>query len=342
VTLGSKGNGVALAAQPSPFGAGTPMTKYILRRVLISVPTLFGITIVIFVLADLMPGDAVTAMISVETPLSDELVAIRRGQLGLNEPLPMQYVRWVGQLLRGNMGHSYISGEPISQMIIGRIPASLELMGVSLVFSIVVGIVLGVVSALKQYSWIDYLLTILGFVGLSMPVFFVGMVIVYVFALRLDVFPTSGMATLGEPFSLADNVRHLFLPALSLGLFRTAIFMRYMRASVLDVLHDDYVRTARAKGLRESTIVLRHMLRNALIPVVTIIGHTLPVLLAGAVIVETMFQWPGTGLLYITAITQRDSPVIVGLTLVIAAMVLVSNLLTDIVYAMVDPRIRYS
>jgi peptide/nickel transport system permease protein len=317
------------------------MTTYILRRLLISIPTLVGITMIIFSLASLMPGDAVTAMISTDAPLSDELVAIRRGQLGLDQPLYVQYARWLGQLMRGNLGYSYISGEPINRMVLGRIPASLELMGVSLVFSILVGVVLGLISALKHYSWIDYLLTILGFVGLSMPVFFVGMILVYVFALRLDLFPTSGMATLGEPFSLADNLRHLFLPALSLGLFRTAIFMRYMRASVLDVIHDDYVRTARAKGLREHTIILRHVLRNALIPVVTIIGHTLPVLLAGAVIIETMFQWPGTGLLYITAITQRDSPVIVGLTLVIAAMVLLSNLLTDVVYAVIDPRIRY-
>jgi peptide/nickel transport system permease protein len=318
------------------------MAKYILRRLLIGVPTLLGITITIFALASLMPGDAVVAMISVDTPLSDELVAIRRGQLGLDQPLPLQYVRWLGQLLRGNMGYSYITGEPINRMIASRIPASLELMGVSLLVSVLAGIFLGVISALKHYSPVDYLLTILGFVGLSMPVFFLGMILIYVFALQLDLFPTSGMATLGEPFSLADNLRHLFLPALSLALFRTAIFMRYMRTSVLDVVHDDYVRTARAKGLRERTIVLRHVLRNALIPVVTIIGHTLPVLLAGAVIVETMFQWPGTGLLYITAITQRDSPVIVGLTLVIAAMVLVSNLLTDVVYAVIDPRIRYS
>ena len=317
------------------------MTKYILRRLLISIPTLVGITMIIFLLASLMPGDAVTAMTSIDAPLSDELMKIRRGQLGLDQPLPVQYARWLGQLLRGNMGHSYISSERISWMIFNRIPASLELMGVSLLFSILVGIILGVLSALKHYSWIDYTLTILGFVGLSMPVFFLGMVFIYVFALRLDLFPTSGMATLGEPFSVPDNLRHLFLPALSLGLFRTAVFMRYTRSSMLEVLKEDYIRTARAKGLHEPTIILRHILRNAMIPVVTIIGMTLPVLLAGAVIVETMFQWPGTGLLYITAITQRDSPVIVGLTFVIAAMVLLSNLLTDIVYAVIDPRIRY-
>jgi len=317
------------------------MTKYILRRLLISIPTLIGITMIIFLLASLMPGDAVTAMTSIDTPLSDELMKIRRGQLGLDQPLPVQYARWLGQLLRGNMGHSYISGERISWMIFNRIPASLELMGVSLLFSILIGIILGVLSALKRYSCIDYTLTILGFVGLSMPVFFLGMVFIYVFALRMDLFPTSGMVTLGEPFSLADNLRHLFLPALSLGLFRTAVFMRYTRSSMLEVLKEDYIRTARAKGLREPAIIVRHILRNAMIPIVTIIGMTLPVLLAGAVIVETMFQWPGTGLLYITAITQRDSPVIVGLTLVIAAMVLLSNLLTDMVYAVIDPRIRY-
>jgi peptide/nickel transport system permease protein len=288
-----------------------------------------------------MPGDAVTAMISTEVPLPDELIKIRRGQLGLDQPLPVQYVRWLGQLLRGNLGFSYISGEPISQMILTRIPPTLELMGVSLFFSIFVGLLLGIISALKQYSWLDYMLTILGFVGISMPVFFLGMIIIYIFALRLDWLPTSGMITAGEPFSLADNLRHLILPALSLGMFRTAVFMRYTRASILDVMHSDYIRTARAKGLREPMIILRHILRNAMIPIITIIGMTLPVLLAGAVIVETMFQWPGTGMLYITAIQQRDSPVIVGMTLVVASMVLLSNLLTDIVYAIIDPRIRY-
>jgi peptide/nickel transport system permease protein len=300
-----------------------------------------GITVIIFALASLMPGDAVMAMLSLETPNSEEMIAIRRGQLGLDQPLPIQYVRWMGQLLRGNLGFSYISGERISEMILIRIPATLELMGVSLLFSIFIGVLLGVLSALKQYSWLDYTLTILGFIGISMPVFFLGMIIVYVFALNLGWFPTSGMATSGEPFSLVDNLKHLFLPAWSLGLFRTAVFMRYTRASILDVLHNDYVRTARAKGLREPTVIVRHILRNAMIPIVTIIGMTLPVLLAGAVIVETMFQWPGTGMLYITAIGQRDSPVIVGMTLVVASMVLLSNLLTDIVYAMLDPRIRY-
>jgi peptide/nickel transport system permease protein len=317
------------------------MIQYVLRRLLINIPTLLGITMIIFILASLMPGDAVMAMLSLETPNTEEMIAIRRGQLGLDQPLPIQYVRWLGRLLQGNLGYSYISGEPISQMILTRIPPTLELMGVSLLLSILIGVALGAVSALKQYSWLDYLLTVLGFVGISMPVFFMGMIFTYIFALNLGWFPTSGMVTLGEPFSILDNLRHLFLPALSLGLFRTAVFMRYTRASILDVLHNDYVRTARAKGLRESTVTVRHVVRNALIPVVTIIGMTLPVLLAGAVIVETMFQWPGTGMLYITAIGQRDSPVIVGMTLIVSTMVLLSNLLTDIGYAFLDPRIRY-
>jgi peptide/nickel transport system permease protein len=214
-------------------------------------------------------------------------------------------------------------------------------MGVSLLFSIVLGVTLGIVSALKQYSVLDYLLTVLGFIGLSIPVFFLGMILIYVFSLRLDWLPTSGMGTAGEEYSLVDNLRHLILPALSLGILRTAIFMRYTRTSVLDVLGSDYLRTARAKGLKENSVIIGHALRNALIPIITIVGLTLPVLFGGAVIIETIFQWPGIGLLYITAVNQRDHPMIMGLALISSIVVLASNLLTDLTYAAADPRIRY-
>lgn len=317
------------------------MFKYIVQRVLISIPVLLGITVIVFLMAHMMPGDAVLAMITDNAPMSEEMIEIRRGQLGLNRPLPVQYLDWMSQLLRGNMGYSYITSEPIAETIANRIPATLELMGVSLIFSIIVGVILGIVSAMRQYSMLDYALTILGFAGVSIPVFFLGMVLIYVFALRLDIFPTSGMLTPGEPFTLADNLRHLVLPATALGVLRTAVFMRYTRASMLEALHSEYITTARAKGLREQVVIIRHGLRNALIPIITVIGLSLPVLFGGAVIIEQIFQWPGMGLLYIFSITQRDSPMVMGLALISAVIVLVSNLLTDIVYALVDPRIRY-
>ena len=207
--------------------------------------------------------------------------------------------------------------------------------------AIVLGVVMGVVSALKQYSSTDYTFTFLGFTGISIPDFFLGMVLVYLFAIRWPLFPTSGMTTAGEAFRLADNLRHLVLPALALGLVRTATFMRYTRNSVLEVMNNDYVRTARAKGLGEWLVVTRHILRNALVPVVTVIGLTLPVLFGGSVVIEMIFQWPGIGLMFISAVTGRDSPVIMGYVLFSAVMVQVCNLLTDLAYSFLDPRIRY-
>jgi peptide/nickel transport system permease protein len=289
----------------------------------------------------MMPGDAVLAMISSETPVSDEMIKMRQGELGLDLPLHIQYLRWIGNLVKGNFGFSFVSAESVSQMIAMRIPATLELMGVSLFISIILGLTLGTISAFKQYSWLDYIFTIFGFIGISIPDFFLGMILVFVFALKLKLFPTSGFITAGEEFSLADNLRHVFLPATALALVRTAVFMRYTRASVLEVLGNDYVRTARAKGLKPGIVILRHVMRNALIPVITIIGINLGVLFAGSVIIETIFQWPGIGMMFINAVTGRDSPVIMGYVLLTSIIVLASNLLTDLTSSLVDPRIRY-
>lgn len=317
------------------------MLAYFVRRILINIPILVGITFVVFLLASLMPGDAVLAMISTDTPLSEEMIKMRQGELGLDLPLPVQYFRWMGNLLHGNMGYSFVSAESVTEMIGLRIPATLELMGISLLISIFLGLILGTISAFRQYSWMDYSFTVFGFIGISIPDFFLGMVLVFIFALKLKWFPTSGFITAGQSFSLGDNLRHVFLPALALALVRTAVFMRYTRASILEVLGNDYVRTARAKGLKQSVITLRHVMRNALIPVITIIGINLGVLFAGSVIIETIFQWPGIGMMFINAVTGRDSPVIMGYVLLTSTIVLIANLLTDLTYSLVDPRIRY-
>ncbi|GAB4532126.1 MAG: ABC transporter permease [Anaerolineae bacterium] len=317
------------------------MTKYLIRRVLISIPLLLGITIIIFVLANLMPGDAVGAMMTDQAILSAETMELQRARLGLDQPLFIRYLLWMKQLLRGNMGYSYISGRPIAQAIGERILPTLELMGVSLIFSLIIGVTLGIISALKQYSALDYVLTVFGFAGISMPVFFVGMLLMYFFALELRWLPTSGMATPGMPFSVTDNLKHLLLPALAISVLRVATFMRYARASMLDVLRSEYLVTARAKGLQERIVLIRHALRNALIPIITVVGLTLPALIAGAVFIETIFQWPGMGRLFITAVTYRDYPMIMGVALLTTVMVLFSNLLVDVTYALVDPRIRY-
>jgi len=314
---------------------------YILRKLLLGMPVLLGVTVIVFAIASAMPGDAVLAMITAESPSSEQLIELRRGQLGLDQPLTLQYLRWVGQLAQRNLGRSFANGRSVADVIGERLPATLELMGVALLVALALGAMLGVISALRQYSATDTTLTLVALVGVSIPDFFLGLLLVYVFALRLHWVPSSGIRTLGEPFSLADHLRYLVVPATSLALFRTAIFMRYARAGMLEVIGQDYMRTARAKGLRRSTIILRHGMRNALIPLATVFGLTLPTLFGGSVVVETVFQWPGVGLLFINAVVDRDSPVIMGIVLITAIIVMLSNLLTDLVYGILDPRVSY-
>jgi peptide/nickel transport system permease protein len=317
------------------------MLTYLIRRIIISIPILLGITVIVFFFASLMPGDAVQAMISQETPMAEDLIKLRRGQLGLDQPLIVQYTRWLGNLVQGNLGYSFQTGEPVAKMIADRMPATLRLMGTALLIAIVLGVALGVISALRQYSFLDYTLTLAGFSGISIPDFFLGMVLVYIFSLQLGWLPTGGISTRGEANTFTDSLRHLLLPAFALAIVRTATFMRYTRSSVLEVKNNDYVRTAHAKGVRDWVVTTRHILRNALIPIITVIGISLPLLFGGSVIIETIFQWPGIGLMFMNAITGRDSPVIMGYVLCSAVFVLASNLLTDVMYSWADPRIRY-
>lgn len=317
------------------------MTQYVFRRLLIQIPVLFGVTLLLFTLTINMPGDAVAAMISPDMPVSHQALEQLRSQLGLDQPWPIRYVRWLGNLLHGHLGFSYISFKPVGKIILSRIPATLELMGVSILFSVLIGTILGLVSALKRYSALDLGLTVFGFAGLSVPVFFLGLLLIYAFGLRLRWFPVSGMATPGQPFSIGDNLRHFLLPGLALCVQRIALYMRYARSSLLEVLGSDYLVVARAKGVPEHLVILKHGLRNALIPLITIVGMDIPWLFAGAVIIESVFTWPGIGLLYVKAVSQRDDPMIMGLTLMSAIVVSLSNLITDLSYSFVDPRIRY-
>ncbi|WP_027146179.1 ABC transporter permease [Mesorhizobium sp. WSM3626] len=317
------------------------MLSYLLRKLLLSIPVLFGVTVIVFAIAHAMPGDAVLAMITAEAPSSEELIAMRRGELGLDQPVYVQYLNWIGQILHGNLGRSFVNGRGVGDIIVERLPITLELMGVALLVAFVIGTTLGVLSALRQYKLTDYSLTLAGFVGVSIPDFFMGLLLVYVFALELRWLPSSGISTAGENFSLLDNLRHLILPAAALALFRAAIFMRYARAGMLEVLNQSYMRTAKAKGLKPRTITLRHGLRNALIPLVTVFGLALPTLFGGSVVIETIFQWPGIGLMFIDSVVNRDSPVIMGYVLITAIIVMLANLATDIVYSVLDPRVSY-
>lgn len=324
------------------------MNRYILRRIFQSIPVLIGITIITFTFTELAPGDAVSSMLlsQQESGLSGELdTATLREQYGLDQPPPVRYLQWMSGLAQGNMGVRIRSRVPVAEEIARRLPATLQLMMAALVISVVLGIPLGIFSALRQYSRLDYFLTTFVFIGISVPGFFAAIAAIYLFAVKFGWFPTSGYSTPGETFgfwgNLVDQLHHLALPALVLGFESTASVMRYTRSSMLEVIQLDYMVTARSKGLGQRTIIIRHALRNALLPVITILGLRLPSLFGGAIIIENIFNWPGMGILYLDGVTTRDYPLIMGMVLISAVLIVVSNLITDLAYAVVDPRIRY-
>ncbi len=318
------------------------MSRFVLQRLLITIPVLIGVTLVSYLLVSLAPGDAVTAFIDPVTraELGEEWVELRREQLGLNEPAAMRYFYWLRELAQGNFGFSLINGQPVADQIVARLGPTSLLMGSALLIGTLVGIPLGILSAVRQYSVLDYIATVGGFLAISTPSFFLGLSLVYLFAVRWRVFPSSGMRTLGEEDSTIDIVRHMVLPVAVLAMAQVPLMMRYARSTMLEVLRQDYMTTARAKGLQERIVLLSHAFRNALIPLITVVGLSLPELLSGAVITETIFQWPGMGTLAVRAVTARDYPVILGVILVTATMVLLANLIADLLYAVADPRIR--
>jgi peptide/nickel transport system permease protein len=318
------------------------VSQFVLRRLLIAVPVLIGVTLLAYLLVDLAPGDPVTAMIDPVTraELGQEWVEQRREQLGLNDPPVVRYVLWLQEVARGNLGYSLVGGQSVAEQIGARLGPTLLLMGTALVLGTVVGVPLGILSAIRQHRLLDYLTTVAGFLAVSTPSFFLGLSLVYLFAIRWRLFPSSGMRTLGEPETAGDLARHMILPVTVLALAQAPLVMRYARSTMLEALRQDYVTTARAKGLREWAVMLGHAFRNTLIPLITVVGLSLPELLSGAVITETIFQWPGMGMLAVRAVNARDYPLILGTILVTATLVLVSNLLADLLYGVADPRIR--
>lgn len=319
------------------------MRTYIWRRLTISVPILLGLTLVTFVLTELMPGDFVDALIppiAVVNYTPDQLKAMRENY-GLDKPPWTRYLIWMRELAKGNMGKSLISGAPVRDEILARLPATLQLTATSLLFGIIFGASLGILSAVKQYTWVDQSLTLLGFIWISTPGFVFAIGAIFLFSLKIDLFPTSGITNYGEEASILTRIHHMILPAMVLGLGSMASFMRYSRSSLLDVIRQDYITVARAKGLAERAVLLGHALRNALIPLITIISLDIPFLIGGTVIIEHIFAWPGMGTYSLTAIFSRDYPVIMAVNFMVALVVLMSNLLADITYAFADPRIRY-
>ncbi len=316
------------------------MTSYVLRRLFHALTILLGISILVFIFVELAPGDAVDALMPPESMPTPEAKEAMRERLGLNDPAPLRYVQWLGRAVQGDMGYSLTSRRPVTDIIMARLPKTLLLVATAMVFSIVVGVSTGIISAIKQYSIIDYLATFFSFFWLSVPGFFLSLMMIYVFAVQLNWFPVFGASSPNAENPILDRIHHLILPAAVLGLELAAALTRYTRASLIEVMRADYMRTARAKGLREWAVIISHGLKNALIPIITVIAFRLPYLISGAVVIETVFQWPGLGSLTLTAANQKDYPLILALTMAVTILVVISSFFADLAYSIIDPRIR--
>lgn len=313
------------------------MGKYILKRILIAIPVLIGITIIDYAIMCL----AGSPLEMLQGPrVSEAAVEAKKIALGLDQPIYVQYFVWLGQLLHGNMGYSIKSYQSVAEMIGSHMGPTLLLMGVSMLVSLIISIPAGIYSAIKQYSKGDYAVVTMSFLGSSIPSFFLSLLLIFVFTVTLGWLPSSGMSTLGTDGGFLDVAKHMVMPVAVLAFSMAGSNIRYIRSSMLEILQQDYLRTARAKGIGRRSVIYKHALRNALVPIVTVIGMQIPTLFGGAVIIEQIFSWPGLGLLTMTAISNRDYPVIMGVCLLSAIVVLVANLITDILYALVDPTIQ--
>ncbi len=315
------------------------MGKYIIKRILIAIPVLIGITIIDYAIMCL----AGSPLEMLQGPrVSEAAVEAKRISLGLDKPIYVQYFVWLRELLRGNMGYSMKSFQPVSAMIASHLGPTLLLMGVSLIVSLIIALPAGIYSAVHQYSKQDYAVVTASFLGSSIPGFFLSLLLIYIFTIRLGWLPSSGMTTLGTQSGAADVAKHMVMPVIVLSFSMAGNTIRYIRSAVLEILQQDYLRTAKAKGIGRFKVINKHALRNALIPIITVIGMEIPLLFGGAVIIEQVFSWPGLGLMTMSAISNRDYPVIMGVCLLSAVVVLVANLLTDVLYALADPTIQLS
>jgi len=325
------------------------MTAYIIRRLMWMIPLLFGVSIICFALLKQAPGDPVVAIIAAGRDSGQQLTTEDREALrevyGLNRPVYVQYVDWLREAVRGNFGNSTRMRQPVFEVIMTRLPNTMKLAGVSLVITLVIALPLGILSAVKQYSPTDYGLTFFSFVGISIPQFWLALMLLYAFGIWLGWLPVRGIqSAVVEPGlwnGIWDTISHYILPVTSITLVGLAGYMRYQRAAMLEVIRQDYIRTARAKGLPERTVILKHAWRNALIPIITLMGYIFVIMVEGSVVVENIFSWPGMGQLAVQSLNQRDYPVMMGIVLLSSVLILFGTLLSDILYALVDPRVRY-
>ncbi|MCB4203394.1 ABC transporter permease [Deferribacteraceae bacterium V6Fe1] len=332
------------------------MLSYILKRIFWAIPTMFGVSVLVFLMVHLAPGDP--ALIMLGEHASKESVEKLREEMGLNKPLYEQYIIFISKAVRGDFGNSIKSKQPVIDEFFERFPATIELTLVSMLIAVIIGILAGIISAVKRYSFFDYLSMFGALAGVSMPVFWLGLLLIYFFSVKLGILPVSGRLGFEyyiEPVTglylidsllandypaFFDALKHLILPGIALGTIPMAIIARMTRSSMLEVMREDYIRTARAKGCSSTRVIFIHALRNGLIPVVTVIGLMLGALLAGAILTETTFSWPGIGKWIVNAVYQRDFPVVQCATLIIAVIFIIVNLLVDLIYAIINPKIR--
>ena len=315
------------------------MLKYVVKRLLYAIPVFLGITFVIYLLINLAPGGPLAILASSGEMSQADLEAMKV-TLGLDKPIVVRYFLWLVDLFRGDLGTSYRTSQDVAMMISQRIIPSLTLTGVGILGAIIIGIPLGIISAYKPNSIWDHISTFVAFIGASVPSFFLSLLLIYILAVKMKWFPTSGMYSSGGG-DVMDMLHHLALPAFACGIQPIGNYIKQTKSSVLEVLNEEYIKTARSKGLTNTVIILKHAFRNALIPIVTTVSLSIPFLIGGAVVVEQIFAWPGLGSLMITAITSRDYPVIMGVAVLICVVVLVANLILDLVYAALDPRIEF-
>jgi peptide/nickel transport system permease protein len=316
------------------------MTQFIIRRVLGAIPLLLGVAILSFVFMQLAPGGPDT-MYARNARMSETQLQTIRQNMGLDRPLHEQLLKWLGNLVQGDLGVSYTQYRPVSDVIRDTVPNTFLLMGTGMLISLAAALTFGVLAARKQYGFFDNFTSFVSYFGLAMPVFWFGLMLQLLFAVRLGWLPSSGMYS-ADGGGLGDLARHLALPAFTIAIGSIAGWSRYVRSSTLEALGQDYIRTARAKGIAERRVLMSHVLRNALVPFVTVVGIDVPLYLTGAVLTETVFSWPGMGRLFYDALTVRDYPVLMGILILGAVMIVLGNLIADILYGVLDPRISYA
>ena len=331
-----------------PHTHSSAMAVFLVRRIIGAIPLLLFVSVTVFALLHAAPGGPTGAYMRRGSMNAADLAALEE-KLGLNDPLPIQYGKWLGRVLQGDLGMAVTTKRPVAVEILDRLPNTLTLMAVAWAVTLLIAIPVGILSAIRQYSKFDHAVTTLTFIGQSIPIFWFGLILLLVFYMKLEnpfsgepLLPAGGVQTMGAPFSLGDRVKHLILPVTMLAAGWVAWYSRFLRASMLETIHQDYVRTARAKGLSERLVVLRHGFRNAAIPLVTLMALDVPFLFTGALFTEVIFAWPGMGRLFYAAAERRDYGLLMAIIMITSALIILANILADMIYAWLDPRIRLS